>query len=161
MPIMTGFESTCAIRALESERRQAYDIQHLIRSPLLTSPSLSPPGPPYNSFPFHAPTRTSPFSTASSTLDQHLNAPRLEKNSPALIIALTGLSSKKDQEMAFEAGVDVFMTKPVRFREVGRILDGWMKSREDRDRETVLRMPAGKREKREVDEGMCGAKRSG
>jgi hypothetical protein len=32
--------------------------------------------------------------------------------------------------MAFEAGVDVFMTKPVRFREVGRILEGWMRGRE-------------------------------
>lgn len=32
--------------------------------------------------------------------------------------------------MAFEAGVDIFMTKPVRFREVGRILEGWMRSRE-------------------------------
>ena len=26
--------------------------------------------------------------------------------------------------------MDIFMTKPVQFREVGRILDGWMKSRE-------------------------------
>jgi hypothetical protein len=31
--------------------------------------------------------------------------------------------------MAFEAGVDVFMTKPVKFREVGRILEGWMRER--------------------------------
>lgn len=37
--------------------------------------------------------------------------------------------------MAFEAGVDIFMTKPVRFCEVGRILEGWMKSREVVDRE--------------------------
>jgi len=49
---------------------------------------------------------------------------------PALIIALTGFSSQKDQEMAFEAGVDIFMTKPVRFREVGRILEGWSGGRE-------------------------------
>jgi CheY-like chemotaxis protein len=47
---------------------------------------------------------------------------------PALIIALTGFSSEKDQEEAFEAGVDIFMTKPVRFREVGRVLEGWKKS---------------------------------
>jgi len=52
--------------------------------------------------------------------------------------------------MAFEAGVDIFMTKPVRFREVGRILEGWMKSRE----------MAG-REKGVLDEGGSGAKRSG
>jgi len=47
--------------------------------------------------------------------------------------------------MAFEAGVDIFMTKPVRFREVGRILEGWMKSRE----------MAG-REKGVLDEGVNG-----
>lgn len=55
--------------------------------------------------------------------------------------------------MAFEAGVDIFMTKPVRFREVGRILEGWMKSREVEDREV--------REKGVLDEGGSGAKRSG
>lgn len=47
---------------------------------------------------------------------------------PALIIALTGFSSETDQTEAFEAGVDIFMTKPVRFREVGRVLDGWKRS---------------------------------
>lgn len=47
---------------------------------------------------------------------------------PALIIALTGLSSKNDQEEAFESGVDIFMTKPVRFREVGKVLEGWKRS---------------------------------
>lgn len=48
-------------------------------------------------------------------------------NRPALIIALTGFSSQRDQEMAFECGVDIFMTKPVRFEEVGRILNGWIR----------------------------------
>jgi len=54
--------------------------------------------------------------------------------------------------MAFEAGVDIFMTKPVRFREVGRILEGWMKSRE---------LEAGGKEKGVLDEAASGAKRSG
>jgi DNA-binding response OmpR family regulator len=49
-----------------------------------------------------------------------------DTNRPALIIALTGFSSQTDREMPFESGVDIFMTKPVRFKEVGRILDGWM-----------------------------------
>jgi len=48
-------------------------------------------------------------------------------NRPALIIALSGFTSQKDQEIAFESGVDIFMNKPVRFKEVGRILDDWMK----------------------------------
>ena len=80
--------------------------------------------------------------------------------------------------MAFEAGVDIFMTKPVRFKEVGRILEGWMKGREEEDgsgsekiggEETLMRKGkemVGKYrkvgdEKRVVDEDGTGAKRSG
>lgn len=44
---------------------------------------------------------------------------------PALIIALTGLASSRDQSEAFTSGVDLFMTKPVSFKEVGRMLDNW------------------------------------
>lgn len=67
--------------------------------------------------------------------------------------------------MAFEAGVDIFMTKPVRFREVGRILEGWMKSREVEDREAREAKDAKEtkdgREKGVLDEAGNGAKRSG
>ncbi|OCK80226.1 hypothetical protein K432DRAFT_353414 [Lepidopterella palustris CBS 459.81] len=44
---------------------------------------------------------------------------------PSLIIALTGLASGKDQSEAFISGFDLYMTKPVSFREVGRLLDNW------------------------------------
>ena len=44
---------------------------------------------------------------------------------PSLIIALTGLASSRDQSEAFASGVDLFMSKPVSFKEVGRILDNW------------------------------------
>ncbi|MCJ1393340.1 hypothetical protein MMC18_006213 [Xylographa bjoerkii] len=44
---------------------------------------------------------------------------------PALIIALTGLASSRDQSEAFTSGVDLFMTKPVSFKEVGRLLNNW------------------------------------
>ena len=44
---------------------------------------------------------------------------------PAMIIALTGLASGRDQTEAFRSGVDLFMTKPVSFKEVGRLLDNW------------------------------------
>jgi CheY-like chemotaxis protein len=152
MPIMTGYESTRHIRSVETERQLAYEHQNLIQSPYLSSVSSTT-----SSFPFH--TRSSSSSTNSnspsaffqSTIDLHLAAPKLKLNRPALIIALTGFSSQKDQEMAFEAGVDIFMTKPVRFREVGRILEGWMKSRE---------VEQGK-EKGVLDEAANGAKRSG
>merc|ERR1712098_137775 len=126
-------------------------------------------------FPFPAPSQnglaTSPSSFDPSELNSRLDLPRLKLNSPALIIALTGFSSQKDQEMAFEAGVDIFMTKPVRFKEVGRILEGWMKGREEEDGSGTEKiggeeMLMGKYrkvgdEKRVVDEDGTGAKRSG
>ena len=123
MPVMSGFESTRLIRSIEAERRIAYEHQQRIQSPWLS--------PPESSFPFHIQpsiNATSPSSYPS--IDLHLSMPKLKLNKPALIIALTGFSSEKDQDMAFESGVDVFMTKPVRFREVGKILEDWTKSRE-------------------------------
>ncbi|CZT50117.1 uncharacterized protein RSE6_11049 [Rhynchosporium secalis] len=157
MPVMTGYESTKHIRMIETERRLAYEHQNLIQtqSPFsLSSAQTSsfPFGLPSPSISSHSssisPTNCSlsstnpPFPSALSSqspnpsafspsdLAARLKLPKLQLNSPALIIALTGFSSQKDQEMAFEAGVDIFMTKPVRFREVGKILEGWMKSRE-------------------------------
>lgn len=44
---------------------------------------------------------------------------------PALIVALTGLASGRDQTEAFASGVDMYMTKPVSFKEVGQLLDNW------------------------------------
>lgn len=47
---------------------------------------------------------------------------------PAVIIALTGLSSSRDESEALASGVDMFLTKPVSFREVSRLLDKWEKN---------------------------------
>ncbi|CAG8898846.1 unnamed protein product [Penicillium egyptiacum] len=44
---------------------------------------------------------------------------------PAIVIALTGLSSSRDESDAMASGVDLFLTKPVSFREVARLLDEW------------------------------------
>ncbi|KAL9598084.1 MAG: hypothetical protein Q9219_004715 [cf. Caloplaca sp. 3 TL-2023] len=44
---------------------------------------------------------------------------------PAMIVALTGLASGRDHGEAFACGVDLYMTKPVSFKEVGRLLDNW------------------------------------
>lgn len=49
---------------------------------------------------------------------------------PALIIALTGLASSRDQTEALASGVDIFLTKPVSFKKVGLILDEWKSNRE-------------------------------
>lgn len=159
MPIMNGYDATRAIRDLETERRVAYNEQEVSRC---QSPMISPLATVLStSFPFDAPINKN--FAMSRTIDLQLLTPELKLNRPALIIALTGFSSQQDQESAFASGVDVFMTKPVRFREVGRILEGWMRSRERESREggLVIGRAVPRVEKREVDEMVSGAKRSG
>ena len=51
---------------------------------------------------------------------------RAKKVQPALIVALTGLASAENQQEAFSSGVDLFLTKPVKLKELSAIL----KSRE-------------------------------
>lgn len=53
---------------------------------------------------------------------------------PAIIIALTGLSSSRDESEALASGVDLFLTKPVSFREVSRLLDEWERDGLQRER---------------------------
>ncbi|KAI4201143.1 MAG: hypothetical protein LQ350_003458 [Teloschistes chrysophthalmus] len=50
---------------------------------------------------------------------------RKKAKKKAMIIALTGLASGRDHGEAFACGVDLYMTKPVSFKEVGRLLDNW------------------------------------
>jgi len=153
MPIMTGYEATLAIRNVETERRLADELQYQLQAP---SPTETPTG---GSYPFPDPIKTS-ITSQIIGIDPKTSS-TTQRSHPALIIALTGFSSKKDQEMAFEAGVDVFMTKPVRFREVGRILDGWTKNREMELQQVHDAMDLGQKERRELDEEKTGAKRSG
>lgn len=56
--------------------------------------------------------------------------PGAQARTPALVIALTGLASSRDQSEAFSSGVDLFLTKPVSFKEVGKLLDNWGANRE-------------------------------
>ncbi|KAJ5306327.1 hypothetical protein PENANT_c017G03922 [Penicillium antarcticum] len=53
---------------------------------------------------------------------------------PAIIIALTGLSSSRDESDALASGVDLFLTKPVSFREVSRLLTEWEKDGMEKER---------------------------
>ncbi|KAK1833308.1 hypothetical protein QBC39DRAFT_329181 [Podospora conica] len=57
------------------------------------------------------------------------NIRKLEKaqqgKRPAMIIALTGLGSANSQKDAFDSGVDMFLTKPVRLKDLGKILEDW------------------------------------
>ncbi|KAJ5632834.1 hypothetical protein N7490_009173 [Penicillium lividum] len=55
---------------------------------------------------------------------------------PAVIIALTGLSSSRDESEALASGVDMFLTKPVSFKEVSRLLDEWEKNGLKNERKT-------------------------
>ncbi|KAI9052345.1 hypothetical protein LZ554_003695 [Drepanopeziza brunnea f. sp. 'monogermtubi'] len=167
MPVMTGYEATRHIRNLETERRLAYDQQSPmsfpIPTPISSFPSNPSPGIPSATSPNGIfPTSPPPASAFDpSIIDRRMELPK--SNSATLIIALTGFSSEKDQEMAFQAGVDIFMTKPVRFREVGKILEGWMNNREQRGgEEDLLGLGGGGRDgNRVVNEDARGAERSG
>jgi CheY-like chemotaxis protein len=58
------------------------------------------------------------------------NIRAFEKSRPqgakqSTIIALTGLSSSVDESEAMNSGMDRFLTKPVAFKEVKKILDQW------------------------------------
>ena len=44
---------------------------------------------------------------------------------PALIVALTGLANCRDKNDAFASGVDLFMTKPTKFKDIGRLIEDW------------------------------------
>ena len=46
-------------------------------------------------------------------------------SSSSVIIALTGLASEADQKKAFAAGVDHFVTKPLRFKDLKTLLAEW------------------------------------
>jgi DNA-binding response OmpR family regulator len=46
-----------------------------------------------------------------------------------MIVALTGLASGRDRSEGFLAGFDIYMTKPVSFKDVGKLLDSWEASR--------------------------------
>lgn len=44
---------------------------------------------------------------------------------PALVVALTGLANGRDRADAFASGVDLFMTKPTKFKEIGSLIEEW------------------------------------
>jgi CheY-like chemotaxis protein len=49
----------------------------------------------------------------------HDRAPTAKES---VIIALTGLASKSDEDDAFDAGIDLFLTKPVQFPKLSALL---------------------------------------
>lgn len=51
---------------------------------------------------------------------------RDRQQKPAMIIALTGLGSATSQQEAFSSGVNLYLTKPVRFKDLRKILSEWI-----------------------------------
>ena len=107
MPVMNGFEATCKIREMEANRsNSSISLQHGTGADGTFTPPTSRPDTP-----------SSPPKPNTSSQQQPPTS--------ALIIALTGLASGRDQAEAFSSGVDVFLTKPISFKEVGKLLDNW------------------------------------
>ena len=46
---------------------------------------------------------------------------------PAYVVALTGLATDKDRQLAFDSGIDHFLTKPVSLKQLGDVVDDWEK----------------------------------
>ncbi|OMP85154.1 Sensor protein gacS [Diplodia seriata] len=53
--------------------------------------------------------------------------PLVSTRPPAYIVALTGLAGTKDEERAYAAGMDLVLTKPVKFKELKEVLEKWGK----------------------------------
>jgi len=73
---------------------------------------------------------SSPLQSSQQSED-HVSSNR---KGETLVIALTGLASGSDQQEAANVGIDIFLTKPVSFKEVGRLLDNWEANRERESR---------------------------
>ena len=116
MPIKNGFEATREIRRMEAAARK------LATRRLSLGKTLNPTtaGWPEGVVDSNGALKTAQEEDAATAAAVAANPP-----SPALIIALTGLASSQDQREAFVSGVDLFMTKPVSFKEVAKLLDNW------------------------------------
>jgi CheY-like chemotaxis protein len=60
-----------------------------------------------------------------SASEQQVLSSEPEARHRTLIIALTGLASAKDKDEAYKAGVDIFLTKPVKFGKLAELLAQW------------------------------------
>ena len=98
-----------------------YSNQHCSQRRLITIPDISMPV--MNGF--EATRAIREIEHTRRATQSETGKSRARREDQALIIALTGLASSRDQTEAYKSGVDLFMTKPVSFKEVGRLLHNW------------------------------------
>jgi CheY-like chemotaxis protein len=106
-----------ALQAFQNNGRK-YDIVFMGRA----SSSLPP-------FPRNSHAQTDISMPIMNGMEASLKIRALEqgrKQKPAIIIALTGLASAEAQQEAMSSGMSLFMTKPVRFGELRKILGDWV-----------------------------------
>ncbi|KAF9350628.1 His Kinase A domain containing protein [Mortierella sp. AD094] len=111
MPIMDGNMATKQIREFEQSLAKQCEPLNLNISPQSTytpdSNDLNEAGPSTNTVP----------------TEQGDGEKELEKGyRPTIIFALTGLAADEDKRLAFECGVDGYMTKPVSLKTLGSLM---------------------------------------
>ncbi|KXJ88040.1 hypothetical protein Micbo1qcDRAFT_178675 [Microdochium bolleyi] len=125
MPVMDGLESTRRIRQLEKSSEAA-----AVAAMMTTTTTLRMPAAAHGVLCKGGASHQtdadadddSEYCRAAGEQQQQEYSPVVPLIRPAKIIALTGLASAAAQKEAFASGVDVYLTKPVRFRDLSRVL---------------------------------------
>lgn len=130
MPVMDGIEATRLIREFERDttsrqRRKSVAVRSE-DNPLggLNMEATQHVGT-------HAPEEGDANVTSSSAPSDYLTRPKLiqshsqpPRKRPAMIIAISGVASDQAQRDMFNAGADMFMAKPVKPKELARLIRG-------------------------------------
>lgn len=132
MPVMDGFESVRRIREFEAEVAVAS-----LNQPLNVIDDATDGRTDYFHRKVAAHNETYLNGTGDGVDENEIRRyDRVGKGKAqrSYVIALTGLSAERDRKEAVTCGVDAFLTKPVRFTNVGRILEErcWVKGEEER-----------------------------